>query len=784
MLTRLGARAALVTTLVLSLMAPPPATAEPADTTHHVAGLRQPVRILVDEWGVPHIYARDRDDLFLAQGFNAARDRLFQIDLWRRRGLGQLSAAFGPAYVEQDQAARLFLYRGDMDQEWAAYGPTAKRTATRFTDGINAYVDWLARNPEHLPPEFRRLGYAPARWRPEDVVRIRSHGLARNAFSEVLRSIVACAGGAEAADRLWRLQPEHTTSLPDGLDPCDVPADVLRSYELGTRAVVVENGVPRAIPADTGSLAAAGGSNNWAISPGRTATGRPILAGDPHRALTAPSLRYITHLSAPGLDVIGAGEPALPGISMGHNGTAAFALTIFGTDQEDLYVYELDPADAGRYRYGDGWERFGTVTERIEVAGSEPAVAQLTFTRHGPVLKVDRDRGLAYALRTAWLEPGTAPYFGSLAYMEARDFDEFAEAMSGWGGPPENQVYADVSGDIGWVPGGLTPKRTGYDGLLPVPGDGRYEWDGFHDGALLPRVRNPRPGFVASANEFNLPEDNRVPVGFEWDPPYRKERIDEVLAATRRGSLEDSMRLQADKVSEPARRIVRVLASLEGADGDAARALDLLRSYDGAAEGDSPQAALFEPWLSRRLMPAFRRAVLPPQVADAIPVTDVSLLVEALEQPERWFGPGGDAVRDELLRTTLAEAYRDVAGRLGADPGLWRWDGLQHTVFTGLAGEHVGPFPRGGSPYTVDASGYDPATFRQTSGATFKMVLDVGRWDESRALNAPGQSGDPRSPHHHDLAERWRTNAYFPLLYSRDQVERHVKSSITLLPPR
>ncbi|MER6951899.1 penicillin acylase family protein [Nonomuraea sp. NPDC000554] len=775
----LRAGTALAAGLVLCLTAPSVAAQSRPTTAQFVPGLRQPVELVVDRWGVPHIYAQNTDDLFLAQGFNAARDRLFQIDLWRRRGLGELSAVFGPAYVEQDKATRMFLYRGDMDREWASYGPVAKQAATRFTEGINAYVRRLARNPERTPPEFRRLGYEPALWRPEDVVRIRSHGISKNVYSEVLRSLVVCAGGVKASEALWRLEPERRTVVPEGLDPCAVPMDVLRTYELATRGVVFENGALRPAPADiTGSE----GSNSWAISPGRTATGRPILAGDPHRALTAPSLRYVAHLSAPGLDVIGAGEPALPGISMGHNGTVAFGLTIFGADQEDLYVYELDPGDPGRYRYRDGWERFRTTTERVPVAGGAPVDAELLFSRHGPVIKIDRQRNLAYAVRTTWLEPGTSPYFGSMTYMGARDFAEFSAAMSTWGGPPENQVYADTSGNIGWVPGALTPRRGGWDGLLPVPGDGRYEWDGFHDGARLPRSYNPRQGFVASANEFNLPADHPVQVGFEWDPPYRKQRIDEVLASSPRSSVEDSIRLQADQVSKPAQHIVRVLGGLASADPDTKRALNLLRSYDGVADADSPEAALFETWFSRHLAPAFRRATLPPEVADSIPFTDVRLLADALESPERWFGPGGKAVRDDLLDTTLGSAYREVAGRLGADSRLWRWGALQYTEFTSPVGADVGPFPRGGSAYTVDASSYSPATFQQSSGASFKMVLDVGRWDNSRAVNAPGQSGDPRSPHYRDLAERWRSGEYFPLLYSRDQVDRHAASRITLLP--
>ncbi|MFF5249664.1 penicillin acylase family protein [Streptosporangium sp. NPDC000095] len=755
-----------------------------ADSVFSVAGLERPVRMLVDRWGVPHIYAENTADLYLAQGFNAARDRLFQIDLWRRRGLGLLSEVLGPAYLKQDQAARLFLYRGDMEKEWQSYGPDAKKAATRFAEGINAYVDWLKRTPEAMPQEFRELGYAPARWSPEDVVRIRSHSLAINLTSEVDRARAVCAGGIAVDPLMRKLEPEWKTVVPDGLDPCAIPPDVLGTYQLATQSVVFQNGQVRAVPEPPGP-ALSEGSNAWAVAPARSTTGRPILASDPHRVMKAPALRYITHLSAPGLDVIGAGEPALPGISIGHNGTVAFGLTIFGVDQEDLYVYQLDPGDPGRYRYGKGWERFRTVTENVPVAGERAQRTELSFTRHGPVIKVDRERNLAYALRTTWLQPGTTPYFGSMKYMRARNWNEFATAMRTWGGPPENQIYADVAGNIGWVPGGLAPNRIGYDGLLPVPGDGRYDWAGFHDGARLPRSYNPAKGIVASANEFNMPKDHPLKVGFDsWASPYRHERIVEVLSSRSRTSPADSAALQSDKVSIPARRLVRLLAGITSDQPSTARALELLRTYDAVTSADSGRAALFETWFSGHLEPAFAREVLPENVARQIFIHDPLLLFDAMDNPDRWFGAGGTAVRDRILKTSLAAAYDELVGRLGPDPATWKWGDIQRLTFGHPTGKDVGPFPRGGSWNTVEASNYLPGSYAPLSGPTFKMVLDVGDWDRSQAINAPGQSGDPRSPHYRDLAEPWQKGEYFPLLYSRAAVELNAKDRFLLTPRR
>ncbi len=269
-----------------------------AQETIPITGLRQPVEILIDHWGVPHIYARNEADLFFAQGFNAGRDRLFQIDLWRRRGLGQLSEVFGPAYVEQDKATRLFLYRGDMEKEWAAYGPDARQIAESFVAGINAYIDWLNQHPERMPWEFKKLDYVPARWSAEDVVRIRGHGLTRNLNSEVARAKVMCASDLQSDSVRTGLQPPWQIETPAGLDAC-LPKELLKVFTLATQQVRLAPSSNTAAN-ESGDLGESlEGSNNWVIAPSKTATGRPILANDPHRAYTEPSLRYISDLNAP-----------------------------------------------------------------------------------------------------------------------------------------------------------------------------------------------------------------------------------------------------------------------------------------------------------------------------------------------------------------------------------------------------------------------------------------------------------------------------------------------------
>jgi penicillin amidase len=790
MVTRVRTAAALLSGLFIGSVC-----AAPPSRTIAVAGLKQDASILVDRWGVPHIYAKDEADLFFAQGFNAARDRLFQIDLWRRRGLGELASVFGPRFVEQDKAARLFLYRGEMDKEWRSYGAGAQDVTTRFVAGINAYVDYLKAHPELMPPEFRQLGYAPSKWQAQDVVRIRSHGLTRNLTSEVARANTVCHAGLAADHIRYGLKPAWVTKVPQGLDPC-LPPGLLDVFTLATQPVVLDGVSAGAALAAADPEASMEGSNNWVIAPQRTTTGRPILANDPHRAYSAPSLRYIAHLSAPGLDVIGAGEPALPGISIGHNGKIAFGLTIFSIDQEDLYVYQLNPADARQYKYRGDWEKMTVLRESIAVRGQAPVGVDLVFTRHGPLIFSEPGKQRAFAVRTGWMAPGMAPYFGSIDYMRAEDFAQFKRAMKNWGAPTENQAYADTKGNIGWVPGGLVPIRPNWDGLMPVPGDGRYEWDGFLSGDKLPFSYNPKAGWFASANEMNIPAAypyRQHKLGFEWPHDARYTRLREQLSGTGKSSIEDSMRLQNDVYSVPARRLVALLKPLVTMDGRGAAALRLLKDWDYHEKSDSAAAALYEVWWSRYLGGAYTQAVLGKDAA-SVPTPDATVLLDTMEKPGARMGKDGVAKRDALLLASLADAYADMERMQGPDASRWQW-GRLHYLYPmhalGATGDraararlNVGPIPVKGGAYTLNQSSYRNTDFMQINGPSFRVVIDVGNWDNSRAMNMPGQSGDPDSPHYRDLAPKWASGEYFPLVYSKAAVEAAAELRIQLVPAK
>lgn len=758
-----------------------------------VDGLADEVEILVDRHGIPHIYARTQLDAFFAQGFNVARDRLWQIDVWRKRGLGRLAADYGPAFAERDRAARLLQYRGDMVAEWAAYGGDARARTEAFVAGINAYVRLTAEQPERLPVEFLMTGTRPSTWRAEDVVRCRAHARVRNAELEARRAELVARFGLEAAGLLKGLEPQWELVVPEGCEPEPVPDEVMRVYRLGTGELPFD-GRDVAVP-EPSTAVEHEGSNNWALAPSRTTTGRAILASDPHRVHRLPALRYMVHLCAPGLDVIGAGEPAIPGVSLGHNDRIAFGLTIFPTDQEDLYVYELDPDDPDRYRFGDGWERMRVVRETIAVRGEADREVELRFTRHGPVLHHDPDAARAWALRTVWTEPGTAAYMASLGYLDAQSWDAFVGALRGWGAPSVNHVYADVDGNIGWITAGLVPVRDGWDGLLPVPGDGRFEWNGFMPMDAHPRSYNPEQGWVGSANQMNLPDDfdvARHKTGFEFADGARFARISEVLGAGGRFGLDETRALQVDFTSITARRLCALLAPLRSPDALTAEGLGLLSRWDHVLAPASAAAALFEVWFQRHLIPATLRRLGPPGLAERIDVPDTALVVSLLERADPRFGRDPRAARDAVLLETLTAAMTEMETLLGSDRARWSWGRLHHGFFehplSAVAGPllrhhlDVGPVPKGGSGLTVNNNGYRATDFRVVSGVSWRMVVDVGDWDRCLTINAPGQSGDPRSPHYRDMLDAWSREAYVPMPYSRAAVEASTGRRIVLRP--
>jgi penicillin G amidase len=758
----------------------------------YVDGLQSGVEIVIDRYGIPHIYADNDHDVFMAQGFNAARDRLWQLDLWRRRGLGLLAQSFGARFVARDRAARLMLYRGDIEPEWQAYGEDAKAWIEAFVAGINAYIALVASEHERLPVEFVATDTRPSPWEPEDVVRCRGHARVRNLDTEVARTNVAAELGLDRASLVKKLEPPWELKWPDGLPEEPVPAEVLTTYRLATTLVDLTEAE---LDAEVVAASDLDGSNNWALRPDKTATGRALLATDPHRLQELPSLRYTVHLNAPGLNIIGSGEPAIPGVSLGHNERIAFGLTIFPTDQEDLCIYELDPNDPGRYRYGDAFEPFLTATEAVPVRGQQAQSVSLQFSRHGPVLHVDPARGRAYAIRSVWTEPGTAAYMASLRYQRAANWEDFVQAQDSWGAPSVNHVYADVDGNVGWITAGKLPVRPNWDGLLPVPGDGRYEWQGFMDAKHHPREYNPARSWVGSANHMNLPpafEHARHKTGFEFAAGGRFKRITEVLEGRSGFELEHMAALQADVQCQAARQLTAALSDADVGAGEAELAKQYLLAWDHELSIDSGPAALFEVWFRRHLIPAVIETVGTARLQALVDVVDTDLVLYLLTAAPGFAALGGTEVVTGLLKATLTAAWRDVLDLLGADPDQWRWGTLHqvrlhHPLSVQLGATmtrrlDIGPLPKSGSALTVNNNGYRTSDFQVIHGVSWRMLADVGNWDACQVINSPGQSGDPASPHYADHFPLWAKESYVPLLFSRAAIEAAAERRIMLVP--
>ncbi|PAX06626.1 penicillin acylase family protein [Sphingomonas lenta] len=736
-------------------------------------GLSAPIEIVDDVYGVPHVRARSKPDAFFGQGYVVARDRLFQIDLAHRRELGRLAEAFGPSFAEHDAAARLFLYRGDLDRELARVPREVLACARAYVAGVNARIAEVERDPALLPLEYGILGVMPLRWDLRDLVLTRGVQIG-NIDDEVRRAQLAALGLLELDALVAPLRPAWTLSVPEGLDAAAVSEADMGSLLTGGLPFGPDTPVAAPDPVERANA----GSNAWTVAGSRTATGRPILANDPHLGIGGFGPRHVAHLSAPGLDVIGGGAPGLPGVMQGHTDRFAFGRTNFHIDQSDLFVLELDPADPERYRHEGGWRRFERVAAEIAVKGEAPRTVTLRYAAQGPVVSHDPARRRATAVASIAMQPGGSGAFAMIAINLARDWRSLRRAFK-LHPSPTNFHYADVDGNHGWQVIGFAPVRKRGDGLLPVPGDGRYDWTGMRDFESLPSEYNPAKGWFASANQNNLPPDyprDRIPA-FSFRDPYRYERVAEVLAAQSKHSLADSVRLQHDTLSEPARRLV---ALLPRAPSQAARpAAAMLAGWDARLDADSAPAALFQ-ILWRELGDRVLAAVVPEQARHL--VTDIAAgeLLRLL--------PG----RDALIDGALAAAWSQAQAQLGPDPSRWRW-GTLHQVRIAHPLSRIpaiaAAFPpiegrgSGGDGYTVMAR-WTPGGggWRTTGGASYLQVIDVGAWDDSVMINLPGQSNDPRSPHYRDHYGPWIRGDMLPMPFSRAAVDAAAERRTVLTP--
>ncbi|HEX8332465.1 MAG TPA: penicillin acylase family protein [Segetibacter sp.] len=759
-----------------------------------VPGLQAPVEVLRDKWGVNHIYANNQHDLFFAQGYCAAKDRLLQFEIWRRQATGTVAEIFGSQELKRDIGTRLFMFRGDLKKELNHYHPDGESIVNAYVKGVNAYIDEVLKNPEQLPFEFKLLNIKPGKWTSEVVIS-RHQGLLGNITEELdIGRAVAKAGQEKVKDLMWFHPKDPNLNLDPSITENLLSKNILELYNASHRNVTFRRGnqnstsfIQNPLPFQHGLE----GSNNWIISGSKTESGYPILANDPHRSISLPSLRYMVHLVAPGWNVIGAGEPVIPGVSIGHNEHGAWGLTIFETDGEDMFVYDLNPQNLSQYKYKSKWVNMEEIKESIKVKDSASVDVSLRYTIHGPVTFIDTSNRKAYAIKCAWLELGGAPYLASLRINQAKDWKDFRNATKYSHIPAENMIWADKKGNIGWQVAAITPLRKNFSGMVPVPGDGRFEWTGYRNMKKLPHLYNPKKGFLATANQNVTPEDYKYwnGIGFTWADPYRGNRINEVLSNDNSITLEETKSLQTDYFSIPARTLVPMLSKLAFKSDLSAKAKAELMNWNFVLDKNSVAAGIYAMW-ERKLYSEANNKFVPQELKGLISI-QLTKLVSWLQTPDSRFGTDPNKGKDEFLQATFEQAIKDLTTRLGSSITSWTYgqDKYKHTALTHplnafLSNEqkekyNLSPIARGGNSHTPNSTG---GTDRQGSGASFRIIADLVDWDKTLMINTPGQSANPESKYYDNLFELWAKDQYFPAYYSKEKI-KGVTEKITDMKP-
>ncbi len=644
-----------------------------------INGLNEPVEIVRDQWGLNHIYAKNQHDLFFAQGYAAAQDRLFQFEIWRRQSTGTVAEILGERELKRDIGTRLFKFRGDMKEEMNHYHDDGEEIITAYTDGVNAYIEEALQNPDQLPIEFKILDILPQKWTPEVVIS-RHQGLLGNIGDELqVGRAVAKVGEDKVKDLFWFHPQDPDLKLDPSIKKELLSDNILELYNAFRTTIkftqedilpiyrnsTAEEALTSLFDGKNDSLSM--GSNNWVVSGAKMADGNTYMANDPHRTIAVPSLRYMTHLVAPGWNVIGGGEPEIPGISIGHNEYGSWGLTVFETDGEDLYVYELNPENTNQYKYKGEWVDMEIISETINIKGQDDQSIDLKYTQHGPVTYVDEKNLVAYAVRCAWLEPGGSPYLASLRMDQAQTWEEFREACNYSRIPGENMIWADKKGNIGWQAVGIAPVRNNFSGMVPIPGDGRYEWDGYLPIIEKPNDLNPEKGFIATANQNVIPEDYDKwnAVGYTWADPFRGDRVNEVLADGNAFTMTDMQALQVDYLSIPARTLTPMLMNLS-LSGQAEEAREKLSGWDYRLEANSIEAAIYVAFENQLSVLAGQKFI-PKELKGIVNRIQLTKIIEWLNNPEAHFGTNASQKRDELLAEAFYKGIAYLNESLGAD---------------------------------------------------------------------------------------------------------------------
>ena len=724
----------------------------------NVPGLRQPVEIIRDKWGVTHIYAKNQDDMFFAQGYVMGQDRLWQLYMWKMEHEGRLSEILGPEALARDEQTREGLFRGPYDdKEWNSYHADGKRIFVAWTKGLNAYIK---QHMDNLPIEFKMTGLKPELWTPETPL-LRS-GPTRDAGKLARARLVRRVGALEAT-REEMPDPWSLLTVPDGLDlsalgnnppgsgdrgflrgpPLPSP-EIIAPYRRAVGAMGLASSLREGVDPDPGFE-----SNNWAVSGRFTVTGKPIVSNDPHRQVGNPSLRYISHLVSPGWNIIGSMEPPFVGVALGHNERVAWGLTIAGNDQTDTYVEETNPDVPNEVKYNGAWEPLKIIREVFKIKGESPRTVEFKYSRHGPIIAEDSVHHRAYAIRSTMLEPGTAPYLGGLRLDQATDCKEFQAQAMYWKEPTENLLCGDVEGNITLQSSALTPNRPGWDGRMPVPGTGKYEWDGFRKD--LPKLINPVAGFIATANNNINTTGYWPPVMFksmESIPFERAQRIKMILRNQFYGpnptkfTVRESEEMQHDVYMLQAAYDQDVFKGWTGKTAETEKARAMIVAWNAKLDKESAAAAIYQAWRGKvdREAYDFHRPL---------------------------------AERRPLAEAGLVKAIAELTDTQGSDWSKWHWGAMHKQSF-----DH--PFVKEFDLPTIERSGGTNTLL--AGGATYREVMDVADWDRSTTMNVPGQSEQPESEFYGNLLPYWDKGEFFPMLYTRGKIDQNTSHKMTIKP--
>lgn len=772
------------------------------DGTVRVAGLKSKVEVVRDPMGIPHIYADNVDDLFFAQGYVQAQDRLWQMEYNRRIGHGRLSDMFGAATIKQDRFLRTMGLDRAARADVAAMSAEAKHLLQAYANGVNAFIE---SHRDSLPLEFTILGITPAPWEPVDTVvwgKVMAYNLGGNYEDELLRaSLIEKIGEANTKE----LMPPYPATGPFTIPP------EAKQYGIGALPPEIPNsqfvsiGMPdlRAIAAINASLGLRDegvGSNDWVIDGSKSTTGKPILANDPHLGIQMPSIWYEVGLhcvqpsDACPYNVAGYTFPGVLGVVIGHNDRIAWGVTNVGPDVQDLYSEEINPQNPNQYRFNGRWEDMQAVDELIKVKGVLSETLKVQITRHGPIMTPVLGAGVTKALALQWtaLRERSQLFESVLAIDRAKNWGEFRSALKMWDVPSQNFVFADVDGNIGYQMPGLVPIRTKGDGTVPVPGTGEYEWTGYIPFDELPFVYNPPTHFVATANQAVVPPTYKYLITMDWDAPYRKQRIDDLLKAKDKLSLDDIKAIQGDVYSIPLALMSKSIAALQPEGVLQTRAMEFVKSWDGRLTTDTVGGTIVAVTYQRLLTNLFASKLGDSLFRDYSGFSDTNrrAIIALLDQPTAdWWGKDG---RDAVLQTSFGEAVAWLGSQFGDAPAEWRWGRLHTATFNHPLGSvqpldllfNTAPVAAPGGVNTVFATSYRIVgnKYDVSYVTSMRMIVDLSNFANSQQIHVTGQSGQPLNKHYSDMVLLWRDVQYAPMYFDRMALDKVREGTMVLLP--